>query len=312
MKIIPGFFKLIRWPNLVFIILTQALFEYCIYYRVFPSSSRYQNEQHQFFLLVAASVCIAAAGYIINDYFDLNIDQINKPKKVVVNFIISRRWVIAWHFILSLVGLILTLLALPLRLHWPLIIANIVSIFLLWIYSSSLKKKLLIGNVLISLLTAWVIGIIFLSKINIDLLQMEGDEILHVRFFRFAILYGGFAFIISLIREVIKDMEDMEGDRKYGCKTMPIVWGLNASKVFVAVWLIVLITTLVILQIYVLQYGWWWSILYCIVFIISPLFWVFNKLFKANSSQDFHQLSSAIKIIMFTGILSMLFFLLYH
>ncbi len=296
----------------MFIILTQALFEYCIYYRVFPISVRFQNEQPQFFLLVAASVCIAAAGYIINDYFDLNIDQINKPKKVVVNAIISRRWVILWHLILSLFGLVLTTIALPLRLHWPLILANFVSIFLLLFYSASLKKKLLIGNVLISLLTAWVIGIIFLSKMNMGLLEGDGDEGLHVRFFRFAILYGGFAFIISLIREVIKDMEDMEGDRKYGCRTMPIVWGLNASKVFVAVWLIVLITTLVILQIYVFQYGWWLSILYCVLFIIIPLIWVFNKLFSANSSKDFHQLSSAIKIIMFTGIISMLFFLLYH
>lgn len=312
MKIFLAFFRLIRWPNLVFIILTQALFEYCIYYRVFPVSVRYQNEQQQFFLLVAASVCIAAGGYIINDYFDLNIDQINKPKKVIVNSIISRRWVILWHLILSLFGLFLTILALPLKLHWPLIIANFVSIFLLLFYSSSLKKKLLIGNVLISLLTAWVIGIIFLSKMNMGLMEGEGGEGLHVRLFRFAILYGGFAFIISLIREVIKDMEDMEGDRKYGCRTMPIVWGLNASKVFVAVWLIVLITTLVILQMYVLQYGWWFSILYCVLFIIIPLLWVFNKLFTANSSQDFHQLSSAIKIIMFTGIISMFFFLLYH
>ena len=312
MKIFLAFFRLIRWPNLVFIILTQALFEYCIYYRVFPVSVRYQNEQQQFFLLVAASVCIAAAGYIINDYFDLNIDQINKPKKVIVNAIISRRWVILWHLILSLIGLLLTILALPFTLHWPLIIANFVSIFLLLFYSSSLKKKLLIGNVLISLLTAWVIGIIFLSKMNLGLMRGEGDEILHVRFFRFAILYGGFAFIISLIREVIKDMEDMEGDRKYGCRTMPIVWGLNASKVFVAVWLIVLISALVILQIYVLQYGWWLSIVYCVLFIIVPLLWIFNKLFAANASQDFHILSSAIKIIMLTGILSMLFFLLYH
>ena len=312
MKIIPAFLRLIRWPNLVFIILTQVLFEYCIYYRVFPPAFRYPHEQHQFLFLVLASVFIAAAGYIINDYFDLNIDQINKPLKVVVNSIISRRWVILWHLILSISGLICTIIAFSISVYWPLILANIASIFLLLMYSSSLKKKLLIGNILISLLTAWVIGIIFFSKMNIQFLDGEGSEILHVRFFRFAILYTGFAFIISLIREVIKDMEDIEGDRKYGCRTMPIVWGLNASKVFVAVWMIVLIATLIILQIYVLQYGWWFSILYCILFIIIPLLWVFKKLFAANSAEDFHQLSTAIKFIMFTGILSMLFFLLYH
>lgn len=312
LKIIAAFLRLIRWPNLVFIILTQVLFEYCIYYRVFNAASRYENEQFQFLFLVLASVCIAAAGYIINDYFDLNIDQINKPSKVVVNAVISRRWVIFFHFILSLLGLIFTYKALSFLVYWPLILANTASVFLLLLYSSSLKKKMLIGNILISLLTAWVIGIIFFSKMNIQLLHGNGSESLHVRFFRFTILYAGFAFIISLIREVIKDMEDIEGDRKYGCRTMPIVWGLNASKVFVAVWLIVLIACLVILQIYVLQYKWWLSILYCFAAIIIPLFWVFKKLFTANSSTDFHQLSTAVKLIMFTGILSMLFFLLYH
>jgi len=93
---------------------------------------------------------------------------------------------------------------------------------------------------------------------------------------------------------------------------MPIVWGLNASKVFVAVWLIVLIATLTLLQFYVLEFGWWISISYCVIFIIAPLLWVFKKLFVAQSAQQFHQLSSAIKIIMLTGILSMLFFKLYH
>ncbi|OIR13305.1 prenyltransferase [mine drainage metagenome] len=273
---------------------------------------RYQNEQQQFFLLVAASVCIAAAGYIINDYFDLNIDQINKPDKVVVNSIISRRWVILWHLLLSLAGLILTIAALPHKFYLPLIMANTISIFLLLLYSSTLKKRLLIGNVLISLLTAWVIAVIFFSKMNESFLQGKGDEILHVRFFRLTVLYAGFAFIISLIREVIKDMEDIEGDRKYECRTMPIVWGLNASKVFVAVWLSVLITILFILQLYVWQFDWWFSILYCTVLIIIPLIWVFKKLFTATSSKDFHQLSTAVKMIMFTGILSMFFFLFYH
>ncbi|MDE3145255.1 MAG: geranylgeranylglycerol-phosphate geranylgeranyltransferase [Bacteroidota bacterium] len=312
MKVIAAFFKLIRWPNLVFIILTQVLFEYCIYFRVFPPSMRYQNEQYQFFLLVAASICIAAAGYIINDYFDLNIDQINKPDKVVVNSIISRRWVILWHLLLSLAGLILTIVALPHKLYLPLIMANTISIFLLLLYSSTLKKRLLIGNVLISLLTAWVIAVIFFSKMNESFLQGKGDEILHVRFFRLTVLYAGFAFIISLIREVIKDMEDIEGDRKYECRTMPIVWGLNASKVFVAVWLSVLITILFILQLYVWQFDWWFSILYCTGLIIIPLIWVLKKLFTASSSKDFHELSTAVKMIMFTGILSMLFFLFYH
>lgn len=296
----------------MFIIITQVLFEYCIYFRVYNSSLRFAGEQKQFWLLVAASVLIAAAGYTINDYFDLNIDQINKPGKVVVNTIIGRRWVILWHMLLSTAGLVFTVYALHSKQYLLLVIANILSVILLLLYSATLKKKLLIGNVLISLLTAWVIGIIFFSKRDSGLLNIEAEEMLHARFFRLTVLYAGFAFIISLIREVVKDIEDIEGDRKYGCKTMPIVWGLNASKVFVAVWLIVLIATLTLLQIYVLEFDWWISIAYCALFIILPLLWVFRKLFTAQSAKEFHRLSSVIKVIMLTGILSMLFFKLYH
>ena len=311
MKILAAFFRLIRWPNLVFIAITQLLFQYCIYQKVYPPSVIDAQNTRQFIFLVIASVLIAAAGYIINDYFDLNIDQVNKPGKVVVNVIISRRWVIFWHMFLSLLGLFFTVLALPMAGYWYLVLANLGSIILLWFYSTNLKKQLLIGNVLISLLTAWVIVILFLSKYPLNLhrlLLVDHDEI---RFFRFTVLYASFAFIISLIREVIKDMEDMDGDRKYGCRTMPIVWGLNASKVFVAVWIIVLIAVLTILQFYVLPFGWWHSALYCLFFIIVPLVWIFRKLFTANSSNDFHRLSTLIKLVMFTGILSMVFFRMY-
>lgn len=311
MKIIAAFFRLVRWPNLVFIALTQFLFEYCIYQRIYGYSWNNAVETRQFLFLVIASVLIAAAGYIINDYFDLNIDQVNKPGKVVVNVLITRRWVIFWHMFLSLLGLFFTVSALPIAEYWYLVLGNLASIILLWFYSTNFKKQLLIGNVLISLLTAWVIGIIFFSKYLLKintLLEVDRNQ---VRFFRLTVLYASFAFIISLIREVIKDMEDMDGDRKYGCRTMPILWGMNASKVFVAVWIIVLVSALTILQFYVLPFGWWMSALYCLLFIISPLIWILLKLFKAQSADDFHRLSTVIKLVMFTGILSMLFFRIY-
>jgi 4-hydroxybenzoate polyprenyltransferase len=161
---------------------------------------------------------------------------------------------------LSLSGFFFTALALPLKGYWHLVLANLGSIILLWFYSTNFKKQLLIGNILISLLTAWVIVIIYCSKFPLHLSQLLTADANEIRLFRFTVLYASFAFVISLIREVIKDMEDIEGDRKYGCKTMPIVWGLNASKVFVAVWLIVLIGTIFILQLYFVPFGWWFSI----------------------------------------------------
>lgn len=307
MKLIFAFLRLVRWPNLVFIVITQFLFEWCIYARVYPM--QFESSNHfQFSLILFASVFIAAAGYIINDYFDQNIDQINKPTKMVVNTIINRRWVIFWHMVLSLAGLFFTMLALPIQLYWHLVLGNLVAILLLWFYSTNFKKQLLIGNIIISLLTAWVILILFFAKFPLilnELILVDHDK---VRFFRLSILYASFAFIISLVREVVKDMEDIEGDQKYGCTTMPIVWGIRVSKVFVAVWMVVLIAALIILQFYVLGLGWWQSALYCFVLIILPLLVILKKLYHANSPESFHTVSTWIKLVMFTGIVSMLFF----
>jgi len=240
----------------------------------------------------------------------LNIDEVNKPDKMVVDKVINRRWAIAWHFMLSGAGILLTVLALPFWSKWYLILANILCVVLLWLYSTNFKKSLLTGNIVISLLTAWTILIIFFSKFNLTDAFGAGDSNNH-KFFRLAILYAGFAFIISLIREAIKDMQDMAGDAKYGCRTMPIVWGVNATKVYVAVWLIVLIAALSILQVYVLQFKWWLLIAYCIPAIIFPLIVLLIKLRKSTSSNDFKKLSLLTKLIMFTGILSMAFFYFY-
>jgi 4-hydroxybenzoate polyprenyltransferase len=307
LKTILAFLKLIRWQNLLFIVLTQILYEYCIYLPIYGSHS-----SHQLGFIILASVLIAADGYIINYYFDLNIDQINKPNRVIVNNAVSRRWAIFWHLVLSLLGLFFTVLALPPSLFWYLILANLFSILLLWLYSTNFKKQLLIGNVIISILTSWVILILFFSKSPLSVDNIISADHREIRLFRLTMLYAGFAFIISLIREVLKDMEDRIGDARYGCKTMPIVWGLPASKVFVAVWIIVLAGTLVILQLYVLAYEWWLSIVYCLLAIVAPLLIVLSKLTSAQSQQDFHLLSRYVKAIMFTGILSMLFFYYYH
>ncbi len=310
MRLIAGFLKMVRLPNLFFIALTQVLFQVCIYFTFYNGSTSSSDTLHFIFLMLA-SVFIAAAGYCINDYFDINIDEVNKPGRMVVDKVISRRWAIAWHFMLSTAGIILTALAVPVFQKWYLIAANIACVALLWFYSTNFKKQLLVGNIVISLLAAWVIMIIFFSKVSIVDAFGLGNQTYH-RFFRMAVLYAGFAFITTLIREAIKDMEDMPGDVKYGCKTMPVVWGINATKVYVAVWLIVLLAMLAVVQVYVLQFRWWIAVAYCIVFIILPLLFIFKKLFRATSVHDFHRLSTLIKWVMLFGILSMIFFYFYQ
>ena len=309
MRLIAAFFRLVRLPNLFFIALTQVLFQFAIYEKLYPGSATVPEHLH-FLWLVLASLFIAAAGYIINDYFDINIDEINKPGRMVVGRIISRRWAIAWHFMLSAAGVLLTALAVPFLQKWYLVLANMGVVALLWLYSTNFKKQLLVGNIVIALLTAWTLLIVFFSKVTVaDAFGLGARH--HDKFFRLAALYASFAFIATLIREAIKDMEDLPGDEKYGCRTMPVVWGVNSTKVYVAVWLIVLLSLLIAVQVYIMQFQWWAAVVYCFALLFVPVLLIFYQLFRARSVAQFHRLSTWIKLVMLAGILSMVFFYFY-
>lgn len=309
MRLIAAFLKLVRLPNLLFIALAQLLFQFCIYQPLYEGAVP-KNDLLHFILLLFASLFIAAAGYIINDYFDINIDEVNKPERMVVDKHIHRRWAIAWHFMLSSSGLIFTLFALPFAQKWYLVLANAGSVLLLWFYSTNFKKGLLFGNFVISLLTAWTILVIFFSKLSLaDATGSNG--VAHAQFFRISFLYAGFAFIISLIREAVKDLEDIPGDQKYGCRTLPIVWGVNAAKLYAMIWIIILLGLLLVLQFYVLQFRWWGLIAYSLVLVMVPLVYILLQLSKPLNTVQYHSLSNWTKLVMLTGIVSMLFFYFY-
>lgn len=328
MKLLPAFLRLIRWPNLVFIVLTQALFYYCIIIPLLNGSPQHTAAYINgvppaeiffpafgFWMIVAASVCVAAAGYIINDYFDLNIDLINKPSRLVVERIIKRRWAIVWHWVFSVTGVALSMYAgylLPGISAILLGLLNTGAVLLLVVYSVSLKKQLLTGNVAIAALSAWVIVILYLGigksyPLDADhLFRLDKTKLL-----RYTLVYAVFAFITTLVREVIKDMEDMEGDSRNGCKTMPVIWGVNPAKVYAGVWIVVLIGLLLVLQFYTWRFGWYAGVVYVLLTLTAPLLYLLSGLKKALTPEHFHRLSTLTKIIMLAGILSMVFFLFY-
>ena len=316
MKSIPAFLRLIRLPNLIFITLTQVLFYACIVYPLHRErySLFFIQSSHiiTFTLLVASSVLIAAAGYIINDYFDMHIDSVNKPDKVVVDKQVKRRWAIMWHLVLSATGIICSAYVSYNTGQWLILPANIACVALLWFYSTTFKKKLLAGNIIIAALTAWVIVVVYIfagaSLLDIQGWQQETYAFNIRKLFKITMLYAGFAFVVSLIREVIKDMEDMYGDARYDCHTMPIAWGVPAAKVFTAVWLVVCLAALVIVQVYAWQSGWWISAGYSILLIILPMVFILKKLYQAKLPVDYHAISSWVKWVMLAGILSMIFF----
>ena len=312
MKLTGAFFRLIRWPNLVFIVLTQFLFYNCIILPAYSSNSitaAWFLPVPLFWWLTASSVLIAAAGYIINDYFDLDIDLVNKPGNIIVQKFIKRRWTIIWHLSLSFAGVTITFFISWKIGNWVIGPVNLMAVFLLVFYSTTFKKKLLIGNILISLLTAWVVFVLYFSEL--DLVTLTQQPLYHAamnKIFKLTILYGGFAFVISLVREVIKDMEDIKGDEKFGCKTMPVVWGIPASKVFAGVWLIVLILAIIVLVVYAVLLGWFVAALFALVLIVVPLVLILRSLYNAVTSDQFHAISTLIKMAMLAGIISMIFF----
>lgn len=235
------------------------------------------------FMLVFATICIASAGYIINDYFDVKIDLINKPREVIIGKYIKRRLAILIHQILNFTGVVIGLFLSP-----KVFLINILAVCMLWFYSERFKKKAFIGNFLVAFLTAF--SLVILS------VYYEKNTLL-------VNIYALFAFSISLIREIIKDMEDIRGDARYGCRTLPIIWGIRRTKIllyiFIILFVIILISMASILE---NQY-----LISIFIVGILPFSWLIYKLYWADKRRDFAFLSRVCKIIMLVGILSMIF-----
>lgn len=273
--------RLIRWQNLLIMVMTQVLVYQCLH----PSFCMSRPFELPFLLLVLATVLIASAGYIVNDYFDMKIDVVNRPQEVLVGSYISRRWAMILHVILSLAGIMLAgWLSIKLGILFLLIVV------LLYFYSSTLKRQPVVGNLAIALLlaaTIWVVKVI--------------DPELHTGWVFF---FSWFAFITGWIREVVKDLEDLEGDRAYGCKTLPVVWGVLRTKQLVRWLVLVLMVSLVPSLI-----GFWdddkWLLVYFLVCIILPLI-IFHFMFlQAIEQAQFSRLSRFIKLVILLGILAM-------
>jgi 4-hydroxybenzoate polyprenyltransferase len=312
-QLIKGFFQLIRYPNLLFIALTQSLFHYRIIvpYLTKNGQAKPLLQESDFFLLLIASLLIAAAGYIINDYFDIQIDNVNKPERLILGKLIKKRWAMLLHLVLSLAGLFLTAVVSMHLNNLFLLALNFLSVLMLMLYSSTFKKRLLIGNVIISLLTAWVVGVLFIAETRLgDVAYMQMNQAALGSLYKVTLVYAGFAFIVSLVREVVKDMEDIEGDRRFGCQTMPISWGIPSTKIFAAVWILVLVGLLLAIAFYAMLNSWPWPFYVLSFGMIIHFYFLLKKLYHANMVDDFSRISKELKLVMLVGILSMSFYFL--
>ncbi|MBL7863449.1 MAG: geranylgeranylglycerol-phosphate geranylgeranyltransferase [Cyclobacteriaceae bacterium] len=234
-------------------------------------------------LLVLSTVIIAAGGYSINDYYDIKIDLINKPDRVIVGKILSRRFVLLLHTVCSVSGVMIGFV-----LDWRIGIVNFLSAFFLWWYSNALKRLPFSGNFIVALLTGMAVIVV---------------NMLYPPMVAVAWVYALFAFFMTLIREIIKDMEDLKGDDTFGCKTLPIIWGIRGSKLFVYLLLVIFFLAVIAIHMWVKQL----PVPYFLGCLFLPMGIMIAWLIRADTKKDFHLLSQFCKIIMLVGIFSMAF-----
>ncbi len=297
-----SFLNLIRYKNLLMIALVQSLIKYGL---LVPFGISTSLDNFEFSLLVFSTICIAAGGNIINDIYDVETDAINKPEKIIVGKLISEKTAYNLFIILNVLGV-----GLGFFVSYVVGKSELFSIFvivsaLLYVYASYLKQMFLIGNIIISALVALSIIIVGIFEL-IPAITSQNQGI-QLAFFRILLDYALFAFIINLIREIVKDIEDFDGDYKSGMHTLPIVIGKEkASKVLFLLSFIPLGT--VIYYINSNLYKQPIAVIYFLIFIIAPLIYLSILIFNARTKKDFHVISNLLKLVMLLGMLSILLY----
>ena len=260
-------------------------------------------------LLIVSVVGIAAGGYVINDYFDVKIDRINRPDNLVVTRIISRDTAMHLFYGLTAVGVIAGTVVAWWAHSWTLLFTYVVIPGLLWFYSASYKRMFLVGNLVVA----------FASAIVPLLVAIANADYLH-HLYQNALAYspivgelyvwtGGFAafaFLLTWVREIVKDIEDIEGDREMECRTLPIVWGDKVAKIIATILLVVIATLIVYILFAVLPFSHEWKSLptrYVVFGLIVPILCSIVLLWAANNRTEYHRVQTIIKFAMFMGML---------
>ena len=316
-------FKIIRWKNLAIISLSQ------IFIKLFIIDFFIQKDQllnENFVILLVVTILIAASGYIVNDIYDYNLDQINKPEKVVLGKFLKSRDAIIIYMLLNSLAIVLSIF-LCIKIEQEIyILVFLLIIYCLWLYSKKLKKYKIIGNILIAFF-------ISLSILNVPLFSYKNifnDD----RFFVFLIIsiFSVLAFLINIKREIIKDIEDIEGDRMHKVKSLPIIFGIKKSRLVILIIGIILmfaISSIITFQILVLKSDLFldiggnqfsnpqiWGANYIstiyMVIILIMFFYAELLILNAESKTNFTKVSKLLKVIMLLSLLSIPIFSLTH
>ena len=254
------FIRLLRPINLVIILLTMCAMRWFFNYLLTESNPDFyvQGEVFDFVILVISTILIAGAGNIINDYFDVKADRINKPHRLIVTKHLKRRWAIVTHWIFNFIAFAIALHLSIKHQSFVYLFIHLLSINLLWFYSMYFKRKFVIGNVIIAGLTGLVPILVAIYFVNVfqlgsnqeswfeSLVRIGQDyfafnpslQDISQLILNFGFAMGVFAFFTNLAREVIKDAEDVKGDLLLNARTIPIVLGRKKTDTIVSILLL--------------------------------------------------------------------------
>jgi len=294
-----SFLNLIRWKNLLLIALVQLLLKYAL---LEPFGVALSLNGFGMFLLIFSTISIAAAGNIINDIYDVETDFINKPNRLIVGDTISEKVAYNLYLIINILGVGTGFYLSHLVGKSAFFSIFVIISALLYVYATYLKRQILIGNLVVSALVALSIIIVGIFEL-LPVLTPENRAI-QFTFFKIILDYAFFAFLINLLREITKDLEDIDGDYKAGMNTLPIAIGRQRTTNILFV-LSLIPLFLIIYYIVNSLYKNSFAVVYFIFLIVGPLSLVSTKLFTATSKKDFKYISQLLKIVMFFGVCSL-------
>lgn len=310
MELLKDIMRLVRWSNLLFLAALVWLMEKWVAVPILDKAAF--GEQLPWYLLlliILATVCIAAGGYVINDYFDVKIDRINRPDELVVTRTVSKPTAMRISLGLSSAGIVCGLVVAGLLHSLTIGILFVLIPGLLWFYSSSYKRLFMIGNLIIALLASMTPIVVAMA--NVALLQLRYETILPFTTLTHDLYawLGGFAlfaFLLTWIREIIKDLQDQMGDRELECHSMPVVWGDQWTKIFVTGLIVLTFAIIGHLWYHVLPFPISWASLstrYIALGIVIPLLGVLWLLWAAKIPSDYKVCQQVVKFTMLIGML---------
>ena len=293
------FFKLIRYQNLLMLALMQLVFHF-VFFKNQPELELALSDV-QFVLLVIASICIAAGGYVINNIMDQETDDFSKPENVIVGKHISEGMAYNIYVAFNIIGVgigfyLSNIIEKPMFSAVFIVVAGT-----LYMYATSLKQNLLIGNIIVALLLSF--SVIIVGIFDLYPITHEGNQLQMATLFSILLDYAIFAFMINFIREIVKDIEDMDGDYNSGMSTLPILLGKERTAkiafglTFIPILLLIYYMNENLMEVQLV-------IFYLLLFVLAPLLYFLIKIWNAKSKKDFKHLSLVLKLVLLFGILS--------